>query len=67
MVWEGERARCVLTWQAPVAVTPERRRPSRRPVTAESWKAFSDFGYDALVEAGGSRLESVFTVERKER
>jgi hypothetical protein len=66
VVWEGERARCVLSWQAPVAMTPELETVDTTGHRGELESVFR-LRLRCSVEAGGSRLESVFIVERKER
>jgi hypothetical protein len=66
VVWEGERARCILTWQAPVPMTPVLEVIETTGHRGELESVFR-LRLRCEVEAGGSRLESVFTVERKER
>ena len=66
VVWEGDRARCVLTWQGPAALTPEVERVETTGHRGEMESVFR-LRLRCRVEAGGSRLESVFTVEHKER
>ena len=65
VVWEGVRARCVLTWQAPVAVAPELDTVETISHRREMESAFR-LRLRCSVKAGATRLESVFTVERKE-
>jgi hypothetical protein len=69
VVWEGDRARCVLTWQGPAARTPDVRTVETVETTGHRGELESVFRLRLRysVEAGGSRLESVFTVERRER
>ena len=72
VVWEGDRACCVLTWRGSAVMTPDVETIE----TVETIDTASGRGVlesvfrlrlRCCVEAGGSRLESVFTVERKER
>ena len=65
VVWEGAGARCVLTWQAPVALTPELDTVETIGHRGELESVFR-LRLRCSVEAGTTRLESVFTVERKE-
>ncbi|WP_194925842.1 heparinase II/III family protein [Catenulispora pinisilvae] len=64
VVWEGEKARCVLTF--PAAMTPELETIETTGHRGELESVFR-LRLRCSLEAGGSRLESVFTVERKER
>jgi hypothetical protein len=66
VVWDGDRARCVLTWQGPAVMRPDVETMETTGHRGELESVFR-LRLRCLVEAGGSRLESVFTVERKER
>jgi hypothetical protein len=66
VVWEGEKSRCVLTWSGPVVMVPELETIETTGHRGELESVFR-LRLRCSVEAGGSRLESVFTVERKER
>ncbi|GAA1951811.1 heparinase II/III domain-containing protein [Catenulispora subtropica] len=65
VVWEGAKARCVLTWQGPVVLTPELDTVETTGHRGEMESVFR-LRLRCSVEAGATRLESVFTVERKE-
>ncbi|NUR60392.1 MAG: hypothetical protein HOV87_17290 [Catenulispora sp.] len=65
VVWEGARARCVLTWQAPVVMAPELDVVETIGHRGELESVFR-VRLRCSVKAGATRLESVFTVERKE-
>lgn len=65
VVWEGERARCVLTWQSPQVLTPEVEAVETTGHRGAMESVFR-LRLRCSVEAGTTRLESVFTVERKE-
>ena len=66
VAWEGEKARCTLTWSGPVAVVPELETVETTGHRGELESVFR-IRLRCSLEAGGSRLESVFTVASKER
>ncbi|GAA2043648.1 heparinase II/III family protein [Catenulispora yoronensis] len=66
VVWEGAHGRCVLTWQSPVTMTAVLDTIGTTGHLAELESVFR-LRLRCSVEAGTTRLESVFTVERKER
>ncbi|OLE23666.1 MAG: hypothetical protein AUG49_15425 [Catenulispora sp. 13_1_20CM_3_70_7] len=66
VVWEGEKARCVLSWQTPVVMTPEWETVETIGHRGEVESIFR-LRLRCTVEAGTTRLESAFTVERKAR
>ena len=66
VAWEGEKARCVLTWQGSVTLASELETIETTGHRGELESVFR-LRLRCSVPAGGSRLESVFTVERKER
>ncbi|WP_194905179.1 heparinase II/III domain-containing protein [Catenulispora rubra] len=66
VVWEGEKARCVMTWSGPVAMVPELESIETSGHRGELESVFR-IRLRCSLEAGGSRLESVFTVASKER
>src|SRR2546423_924031 len=66
VVWEGEKARCVLSWQTPVVMTPEWETVETIGHRGEVESIFR-LRLRCTVEAGTNRLEAAITVRRQAR